>query len=112
MIAMAQFQGQVIWKNVHHVKAKLKWKCNKIEHLKKKVVAVNEENKLLYEEVHEQKDSIQKGEKDTKLQEYGWLWKPSDVMKDFRSDISLEAKRCSSCTDKILQICIGHQTLW
>ena len=64
MIAMAQFQGQVIGKYVYHVKAKVEWKSNKIKHLKKKVVAVNEENKLLYDEVHEQKDSIQKGEKD------------------------------------------------
>ena len=64
MIALAQIQGQVIGKYVYHVKAKLEWKSNKIEHLKKKGVAVNKENKLLYEKMHEHKDSIQKGEKE------------------------------------------------
>ena len=44
MMAMAPFQSQVIGKYVHHSKAKLEWKLNKTEHLKNKVVAVNEEN--------------------------------------------------------------------
>ena len=46
------------------IMSKHDWKSNKLEHLKKKVVAFNEENKLLYEEVHKQKDSNQKGEKE------------------------------------------------
>ena len=35
VVAMAQFQGQVIVKYDHHVKANLEWKSNKIEHFKK-----------------------------------------------------------------------------